>query len=79
MRCIVPGGLVDDAGTVHGEVELRALSGREEELLTGAAASESASLVTAILSRCVQRIGHSPTSTRPSCAGYWWPIGSSSS
>jgi hypothetical protein len=59
MLCVLPGGLVDEAGTVHGEVELRGLSGREEEILA-TAADESASLVTAILSRCVQRIGEVP-------------------
>jgi hypothetical protein len=57
MLCVLPGGLVDDAGTVHDEVELRGLSGREEELLAGHGDAGSAALVTAVLSRCVQRIG----------------------
>jgi len=57
MLCVLPGGLVDDAGTVHDEVELRGLSGREEELLATSAHAGSATLVTAVLSRCVQRIG----------------------
>jgi hypothetical protein len=56
LRCALPGGLVDEAGTVHDEVELRALSGRDEELLAQTAGS-SAELVTAVLSRCVERIG----------------------
>jgi hypothetical protein len=56
MRCVLPGGLVDEAGTVHDEVDLRTLSGRDEELLSETA-GESAALVTALLSRCVQRIG----------------------
>jgi hypothetical protein len=56
MRCVLPGGLVDDAGTVHDEVELRALSGRDEELLAETAGN-TAALVTAVLSRCVERIG----------------------
>jgi hypothetical protein len=55
VRCVLPGGLVDDAGAVHDEVDLRGLSGREEEMLAGGGAS--AALVTAVLSRCVQRIG----------------------
>jgi hypothetical protein len=55
MLCVLPGGLVDDVGTVHDEVELRGLSGREEELL--ASGGSGAALVTAVLSRCVQRIG----------------------
>jgi|tagenome__1003787_1003787.scaffolds.fasta_scaffold20989179_13 hypothetical protein len=57
MLCVLPGGLVDEAGTVHGEVELRALTGREEEILAAAGGAETASLVTAVLSRCVDRIG----------------------
>jgi hypothetical protein len=57
MWCLLPGGLVDDVGTIHDEVELRALSGREEELLAANSGADSASLVTAVLSRCVQRIG----------------------
>jgi hypothetical protein len=57
MLCVLPGGLVDDAGTVHDEVELRGLCGREEELLAGHGVAGVAALVTAVLSRCVQRIG----------------------
>jgi hypothetical protein len=57
MLCRLPGGLVDDSGTVHDEVEVRGLSGREEELLAATGGAESASLVTAVLSRCVRRIG----------------------
>jgi hypothetical protein len=57
MLCHLPGGLVDDAGTVHAEVELRALSGREEELLAAGRGAESASQVTAVLARTVERIG----------------------
>jgi hypothetical protein len=57
MLCRLPGGLVDDEGTVHDDVDVRGLSGREEELLAAAGGAESASLVTAVLSRCVRRIG----------------------
>lgn len=56
VSCVLPGGLVDEAGTVHDEVELRALSGRDEELLAETAGN-TAALVTAVLSRCVERIG----------------------
>src|SRR5262245_35179696 len=57
MLCRLPGGLVDDAGTPHDEVDLRGLSGREEELLAAAEGATSASLVTSVVSRCVRRIG----------------------
>lgn len=58
MACRLPGGFVDDDGTVHREVELIRLSGREEELLAGSPAeAPAATLVTEIISRCVRRIG----------------------
>jgi len=57
MLGVLPGGLVDGAGTVHTEIELRALTGREEELLVGGRQAESASLITTLLGRCVQRVG----------------------
>lgn len=57
MLCLLPGGLVDEGGTVHNEVQLRGLSGREEELLASRNGATGASLTTAILSRCVERIG----------------------
>lgn len=57
MTCRLPGGYVDADGIVQRDVELRALSGREEELLADQGAQTSAALVTAILSRCVRRIG----------------------
>jgi hypothetical protein len=53
----LPGGYVDENGGLHQEVELIPLSGREEELLASNRRLESASLVTTILSRCLQRIG----------------------
>ncbi|MGA1870566.1 MAG: DUF6760 family protein [bacterium] len=55
--CQLPGGYVDQEGVVHREIELRALSGREEEYLVTQGERESASLVTVILSRCIHRIG----------------------
>jgi hypothetical protein len=57
MLGLLPGGFVDQRGTVHNEIELRALTGREEELLGDSRRRESASLVTALLGRCVERIG----------------------
>jgi hypothetical protein len=53
----LPGGYVDQCGRVHREVEFAPLTGREEELLAASSRRESASLVTAIISRCVRRIG----------------------
>jgi hypothetical protein len=57
LTVILPGGYVHDDGVVHREVELRPLTGREEELLAGERAREVASLVTTILQRCLRRIG----------------------
>jgi hypothetical protein len=56
MLCSLPGGLVDDAGSVDDQVEVRPLSGREEELLL-AGGTTGASLVTDLLSRCLRRGG----------------------
>jgi hypothetical protein len=53
----LPGGYVSEDGILHREVELAVLSGREEELLAQRRNRESASLVTALLSRCVKRLG----------------------
>ncbi len=56
--CLLPGGYVDKSGTIQREAELLSLSGREEELLAANIhRGESASLVTAVLCRCVRRIG----------------------
>jgi hypothetical protein len=52
----LPCGYYDDAGHRHREVELSALSGREEEVLA-ARSGAPAELVTAVLSRCVRRVG----------------------
>ena len=55
----LPGGYLDAHGTCHRHVSLRALSGREEEVVRQAAARQwsQAVLVTALLSRCVERVG----------------------
>jgi hypothetical protein len=55
---ILPSGYWDEKGTLHQEVELRSLSGREEELISNRTISYNiAELVTALLSNCVVRIG----------------------
>jgi hypothetical protein len=54
---VLPGGFWDADGRRHRDFELAALTGREEELLAQARPPETASLVTAVLSRCVRRLG----------------------
>jgi hypothetical protein len=54
---MLPGGYADAAGRIHREAEVTAMTGREEEMLAGADCSGSAALVTALLARCVRRIG----------------------
>jgi hypothetical protein len=53
----LPGGLVDEPGTVHKHFEVAALSGREEMLLPDGKEAACHTQVTALLSRCVRRIG----------------------
>lgn len=53
----LPGGYVDDTGTIHRRVELIPLTGKEEECLAEYHTRVSATLVTTLLSRCVRRIG----------------------
>lgn len=55
--CLLPGGLVDEAGRVHREAELAQLTGRDEELLTTMEEASTAILVTQILGRSVDRVG----------------------
>lgn len=57
LTVLLPGGYIDSGGEVYREVELAALTGREEELLADSRVRASAALVTTILSRCVRRIG----------------------
>src|SRR2546429_581181 len=57
MAGLLPGGYMDEAGRVHREVKLMPLAGREEQLLADNRQRESASLVTVVLGRCVERIG----------------------
>ncbi|OPX92857.1 MAG: hypothetical protein A4E58_03204 [Syntrophorhabdus sp. PtaB.Bin006] len=53
----LPGGYIDEGGTLHREVEVAPLSGREEEFLANKQVKGAAALVTTVLSRCVRRIG----------------------
>jgi hypothetical protein len=58
---VLPGGYWDPQGRLHREVELRPLTGHEEELLAGRSAGNVASAVTAVLARCLVRLaGHEP-------------------
>src|SRR4051795_12847718 len=57
MIGMLPGGYWDSRGILHCEFELADLTGREEELLAHRRRSETASLVTALLSHCVRRLG----------------------
>lgn len=57
MTCLLPGGYVDEGGALHREVELVPLSGREEAFLADSRKPASAAMVTAVLSRCIRRIG----------------------
>jgi hypothetical protein len=57
ITCLLPGGYVDEGGVLHREVHLAPLSGREEELLADQRQAGSTTLVTAILRRCVRRLG----------------------
>ncbi len=54
---VLPGGYWDEAGRLHREFELSALTGHEEELLAQAGPAQSATLVTELISRCLRRLG----------------------
>lgn len=57
--CLLPGGFLDTSGQCLRDVALRALSGREEELLVGQGKQmSSAALITELLTRCVIRLGN---------------------
>jgi hypothetical protein len=54
----LPGGYIDDEGVTHNDAELAPMTGFEEELLGNVGSTAgTASLVTALLSRCVKRLG----------------------
>lgn len=62
-KYLLPAGYIDESGQLHREVELSALTGREEELLVTMARQGGAAQVSAVLSSCVKRIGNiSPVS-----------------
>jgi hypothetical protein len=63
LRCELPGGYLDEALALHRVAELGPLGGSEEELLLSTELSPAAA-VTAVLSRCVKRIGDLPAITR---------------
>jgi hypothetical protein len=54
---MLPGGYWDSTGVLHREFELCALTGHDEEVLAQMSRPESASLVSAVLSRTVRRLG----------------------
>jgi len=55
---VLPGGYVDAAGGVHREVELRPLTGCEEEYLASLAEeTSSGKAITQLLARCLRRVG----------------------
>jgi hypothetical protein len=57
-RFLLPGGYLDCEGNRHREVKLRPLTGREEEWIADPTREwTEAALVTALLRRCVERIG----------------------
>lgn len=57
ITCTLPGGWADGDGTLHREAELSPLTGREEELLADRGGRPGAALVTAVLARCLARLG----------------------
>lgn len=55
---LLPGGYVDDSGTLHREVELAEVTGDVEYFVANLSEkSHTSSRVTAILSKCIRRIG----------------------
>ncbi|MGA7410477.1 MAG: DUF6760 family protein [Bryobacteraceae bacterium] len=54
---VLPGGYWDPAGVLHREFELSVLTGRDEELLAQTTYDGTATVVTALLSRAVRRLG----------------------
>lgn len=54
---MLPYGYIDSAGTLHREVEVREITGEEEDLLASVS-SDSAKKLDSLLARCLVRIGH---------------------
>jgi hypothetical protein len=62
----LPGGYVDDDGVTHREVELAPVTGFEEELLDSVGpATGSAQVSTALLTKCLRRVGDLTPVTSP--------------
>ncbi|MBU0909616.1 MAG: hypothetical protein KKA54_02870 [Proteobacteria bacterium] len=57
MAFQLPGGFVDDDGQVHYRIILAPLSGFSEKMIAARGQTQAAVLVTALLSRCIDRIG----------------------
>lgn len=57
LNCELPGGYWDTNGSCYRDIDIRALTGREEEILAGQGAESTASVITDIISRCLVRIG----------------------
>lgn len=73
FACQLPGGFIDNDGTVLSQVVLSPLDGFSERLISEKGHSTPASLVTSLLSRSICRIGHieevSETNVRSLLAG----------
>lgn len=55
---VLPGGYLDERGELHREVQLAPLTGRDEEALALLApGTAAAAAVTALLARCIRRVG----------------------
>ena len=57
ISCQLPGGYVDEAGMIHRQAQLTRLSGQEELFLTSNRGEARPRLVTAVLGRCLRRLG----------------------
>lgn len=53
----LPGGYFHD-GFMHREVDLKPITGRDEEMLAGMGGAGEASFTTAILANCIKRVGN---------------------
>lgn len=53
----LPAGLIDKEGQVHREVEVREMTGHDEELLLGSKGKNFARVTTKLLAACVTRVG----------------------
>jgi hypothetical protein len=66
IEVTLPVGYIDDDGTVHRQVTLRKMTGRDEALLADPANQRNGGrLVTALLHSCITRLGDRTTVRRP--------------